>query len=1097
MLELFRKYFPISSLLSSGGILLIALCLTSCSSQHEFPEEITDQLPSEVDYNYHIKPILSDRCYKCHGPDANARKADLRLDLPEFALNTQLQNGGYAFVGKKPGKSHALKRIFSEDLETIMPPPESNLYLSEYEKALITKWVEQGAEFKKHWSFITPQKAIIPEGYSNPIDYFIERKLEEKGLKIAGKAEPEQLFRRINFDLTGLPPSVKTINQFLSDDSELKYETAIDTLLSNKHYGERMALDWLDLARYADSHGYQDDGMRNTWPWRQWVIKAFNNNLSYDQFLTWQLAGDLLPDPSQDQLIATCFNRNHPQTQEGGVVDEEYRVEYVADRTNTVGKGIMGLTFRCARCHDHKYDPISQKEYYQFFAFFNNNEETGIVPYNGEASPTITLIDDDTQKQIDNYTRQIDSLQKEALPEKFLNDLTAFINQKSIQSDSKSLLAEFDFEMEEEINVNEIYLDNLPVPKREKTDKTTFAYFNKSKNKLDANIWGHEDERPKFVEGKFGKGLHFGGDGGIRFNRDLDLDRQDMFSVSIWINPDKPGISGPIFGNSNGDFEGYRGWICKINKDNTLTVQFNHVWPDNAIDLLTLDTIAANTWTHIAMTYDGSSKANGIKIFINGQVARRLTLKDNLSKSLLFGANKTNWSNYPFLIGIELRQSTSDIKMDELKVYKRTLTQTEVQRLFKTNSEGIPSEQFEKLSIEEQLSWYLSNRKNKRHAKLSDSIIALKARLNLLMTNQPDIMVMKERKNARPTFILDRGAYDAPTEKVSVQTPTHLPPFPETSDKNRLGIAQWLTQENHPLTARVYVNRLWALCFGRGLVETMEDFGNQGNLPTHPELLDHLAVMFVESGWDIKAMMKLILSSETYQQSSNPTSLARELDYQNNLYSRYPAHRLPAEFIRDQALKASGLLVDRVGGPSVYPYQPPGIWEALATRNATKYRQQSGDSLYRRSIYTVWKRSAPPPAMTNFDAPDRYLCTVRRQKTSTPLQALVLMNDVQFLEAGRKLGERMIKETGPFPEDRIQFAFKSLTGRKARVDEQQKLVELYDKEIEQFRNNQKKISEWLSAGESEIDLSLDQVELATCTVIAMTIMNFDEFVIKR
>lgn len=1079
------------------SILFLLILVASCNKDYEVTPEIENQLPEVVDYNYHIKPILSDRCFACHGPDEKARKANLRLDSPEGALKQKLKEGGFAFSPERPHKSAAFQRIISEDEKLVMPPPESNLYITEYEKALIAKWIEQGAQYKKHWSFIAPKKSKIPQEYSNPIDFFITQKLKEKGLSISAPASSEQLLRRISFDLTGLPPSVAEQNDFLNKKGEKKINDAITILLNNKHYGERLALDWMDLARYADSHGYQDDGMRNTWPWREWVIKAFNDNLPYNEFLTWQLAGDLLDNPTQDQLIATCFNRNHPQSQEGGVIDEEYRSEYVADRANTVGKGVMGLTFRCARCHDHKYDPISQKEYYQFYAFFNNIEEIGIAPYNGEASPTITLLDDQAKEKLQQLTNQLDSLTALNAPQNYIEDLKSFLQTQDLEPKPQSLIADFSFEFEKEVNVNDIYLDNLPKPKRQPSTQTTIAYFNNTKNKLDANIWGHKEVRPEFTEGKFGKGIRFRGDGGIRFNRDLDLDRQDEFSVSIWVKPEEKNSAGPIFGNFNGDSDGYRGWICKLNKNRTLNFQLNHLWPDNAIDILTKDTLVFNDWNHILMTYDGSSTADGLSVFVNGTEVQKVVLRDNLSKSLLHGKERNSWSNLPFLLGIELRESISGIVMDELKVWKKVISPFEVKSLLSTNKIHFTAEEFAALPEDQQMQWFLNNNKNKRSKDLADSIRSKRAQINYYLTNQPDVMVMKERQRIRPTFILDRGAYDAPGEKVKINTPKQLPEFSNDLPQNRLGLAQWLTQKEHPLTARVYVNRLWTLCFGKGLVETQEDFGNQGSLPTHPQLLDHLAVLFVESGWDIKAMLKLIVSSNTYQQSSIPSEDALEKDPLNQLYSRYPTHRLPAEFIRDQALKASGLLVPTIGGPSVFPYQPKGIWAALATRNAIVYQQQSGDSLYRRSIYTVWKRSSPPPSMLNFDAPDRYLCTVRRQKTSTPLQALVLMNDPQFLEAGRKLGERMMLEGGAEIKDQIEFGFRSLVGRFPRPEELESLTQLYQTEEEKFSAQPDVIAEWLSPGESEVNKNLDQIELATCTFVALTIMNFDEFVIKR
>jgi len=1019
-----------------------------------------------------------------------------------------LEHGGFAFVKGKPWKSEAVKRILHDDPEAVMPPPESNLSLSEKEKALIIKWVEQGAKWKEHWAFTKPEKKPLPEiadqmWPQNEIDYFVLKRLEAEGLEPAAQAGKTTWLRRVYLDLTGLPPREEEIDAFLADEDPRAFEKIVDRLLASPHYGERLALDWLDLARYADSHGYQDDGMRNTWPWRDWVIEAFNDNMPYDQFVTWQLAGDLMENPSKEQLLATCFNRNHPQTQEGGVVDEEYRVEYVADRTNTFGKAFLGLTMRCARCHDHKYDPISQKDYYSLFAFFNNNNDAGIVPYNGEASPTVILPSEEAEEQLQALSAQIDSLEKELLPEKYIQDFQSWLQETTkktiaFSEDAPELLADFDFEREEEVPVRTIYLDKKPRPKKYNSRKdSTIAYFNKAKQRLDANVWGHKDDRVVFVVGKNGKGIRFMGDAGIRFNRDLDFDRHQPFTLSIWVKLLKAVESGPIFGKTNGDFEGYRGWLCKLNDDGTLSFQFNHVWPDNCIDFQTIDTLPVGEWTHLALTYNGSSKAEGIEILINGKSPGLTLHKDNLRKSLLHGANETNWSNLPFLLGMELRKSIENMVMDELKVYNRQLSDLEIQCLFRGVDLINPRLQEADEKDDQLLKTYLLSGANKKYNERLKAITEIRKEENLLLTDQPAVMIMQERTIPRTTYMLDRGAYDAPTKPVDPETPIHLPAFSEELPKNRLGLSRWLTAPDNPLTARVVVNRLWAICFGKGIVETQEDFGSQGKLPSHPELLDWLAVDFMESGWDIKAFMKKLVLSATYRQSSVPSQDLSVKDPRNEWLSYYPPHRLPSELIRDNALAASGLLVREIGGPSVYPYQPKGIWKALATRNAIEYQQQQGDSLYRRSIYTIWKRSSPPPSMMSFDAPDRYSCTVRRQKTATPLQSLVLMNDPQFVEAARVLAERMLKATGEQIETKIQYAFKQLIGRSPRVEELDVLKSLYEEEVENFQKDEKRTDEWLSIGEYPVDESLDQVELASCTVVVSTIMNFEEFVIKR
>ncbi len=1091
--------------------IVVFTVFTSCKT--DLPVDVAKayaDLPETVDFNFHIRPILSDRCFKCHGPDEKARKAELRLDLEETAFAKLKSGTGFAFVHGKSHKSVAAARFLSDDPDFKMPPPESNLYLSAREKALIIKWIDQGAEWKKHWAFSPPLKVEIPKNKNadwanNEIDHFILNKIEEAELTPSEPASKETQLRRLTFDLTGLPPTLNEIDDFLADKSSNAYEKVVDRLLSSPQYGERMALDWLDLARYADTHGYQDDGMRNTWPYRDWVIDAFNKNMPYDQFVTEQLAGDLLPEPTQDQLIATCFNRNHPQTQEGGVVDEEYRVEYVADRTNTFGKAFLGLTMECARCHDHKYDPISQKEYYSLYAFFNNNNDTGIVPYNGEAAPTTILISDEVKGKLDKIRPKIDSLEKELLPQNFVADFEKWLqkaqkNPEKIAPEKVGLLAHFEFEYDKEIPVRLINLEKEQ-PKTVNTKDSTIAYFNSAKNKLDANIWGHKDEKALFVEGVKGNGVQFIGDAGIRFNRDLDFDRSQNFAVSIWVKTLKYGVKGPIFGKGNGDFEGSRGWICKLNEDGTLTFQFNHVWPDNCIDIQTIDTLKVGEWTNIILNYNGNSKASGIQIYLNGKKPAQKLRKDNLQKSILHGTKKSNWFNHPFLIGIESTKSIEGIVMDEMKIFDRQLSVIEIESLnsnqngllnFLKTTNGILSE----IQKKEILETYLFARFNKDYNKTLNEITALRQEENLLMTDSPEIMVMKERDEPRATFVLERGAYDAPVEQVATNTPKSLLPFPEEFPRNRFGLAKWLTDKNNPLTSRVVVNRLWAMLFGRGFVETQEDFGSQGNLPSHPELLDWLAVDFMENGWDIKAFIKKVVLSSTYRQSSFQSEKTKEIDPQNLLYSHYPAHRFSAEIIRDQALASSGLLVKKIGGPSVYPYQPDGIWAALATRNDIKYRQQQGDSLYRRSIYTVWKRSAPPPSMLSFDAPDRYFCLVRRQKTTTPLQSLVLMNDPQFVEAARLLGERMMKEAERDATTQISFAFKVLTSRNPQKTELEILENLYEEQFKVFEKDGKKTKEWLSTGEYPVDKSLDKTKLATCAFVASTIMNFDEFVIK-
>ncbi len=727
------------------------------------------KLPDTIDYIFDVKPILSDRCYLCHGPDGGTREAGLRLDTKE---------GAYAAIGEHldrhaivPGDKDASRLVFkinNPDPEQIMPPISSNLSLTNYEKRVLTKWIEQGAIWKDHWAFTPPIKKEIPkvsnlDWANNNIDLFILRKLEAKGQKPSEKASKEKLIRRVYFDFIGLPPSVQDVDDFLKDEDENAYEKVVDKLLASKAYGERMTSNWLDVARYADTHGYQDDLERVMWPWRDWVINAFNKNLPYDDFIKWQIAGDLLPNATLEQIVATGFNRNHKITQEGGVIDEEYRVEYVMDRTNTTATALLGLTMECARCHDHKYDPISQKEFYSFYGFFNKVKEKGRIEYGEIPEPNIKI----TAKEVE--------------------ESLAFIN--------------------------------------------------------------------------------------------------------------KP-----------------------------------------------------------------------------------------------------------------------------------------------------------------------------------DSIQEVK------------LMVMKDDAPERKTFILKRGVYDAPTKEVSVGTPNAVLPFSETFSKNRLGLVEWLFNENNALTARVAINRIWQQIYGIGIVSTVDDFGNQGALPTHPELLDWLAVTFRDEGWDIKKMIKMMAMSSTYQQSSKVSPELLEIDPDNLLLARSSRSKLTAEMIRDNALAVSGLLVNKIGGPSVKPYQPEGLWaETTSGQGLTKYIMDTGESKYRRSLYTFWKRTVPPPSMITFDAASRDLCSVKRQKTSTPLQALVMLNDPQLIEASSHLAEQMLNNKQWNDTDRIKNIFRAITSRSPKEEEVNSLLKYLESSKEAFET---------SKIDGNVEIDSPNKERYAYTILTSLIFNLDEAIVK-
>lgn len=1108
-----------------------AAMLSACGGSIDLPQDVqkaATALPEKLDYNLHVKPILSDRCFACHGPDKNKQKADLRLDIADEAYDKECKSGLKAIVKGNPAQSDLVHRILSEDPEYVMPEPSTHLTLSAEEKATLIKWIEQGAEYKPHWSFVAPTKPTIPEvkntaWIKNDIDRFILRKLEDKYLIPQSEAKKTTLLRRVYLDLIGLPPTAEQVEAFLRDNSPNAYEKVVNQLLQNPHFGEHHAVDWLDVARYADTHGYQDDGLRTMWPYRDWVIKSFNRNLAFDRFVTWQLAGDMLPNPQREHLIATAFNRNHQQSQEGGIVPQEYFVEYIADRTNTFGKAFLGLTVECARCHDHKYDPISQKDYYSLYAFFNNINEYGQIPYNGEPSPTITLPKPEADKQLRFIKEKLSEISSNR--EKEATAIRQRFEQWVAKADKAPVISP------QSALVIDVPFDSMdPRMAGEKKDKRRPIFKNLANDTLHLETNGDLDFLPIRIKSPRGKGVRLVGESFMQM-RGINgwgqykevptisgfFERNQPFTVGLWVGVIDPKFKGPLFNRNLGPFNGFRGYECERLEDGHLAFRISNVWPDNAIDFETDYVLKPNRWVHITMTYDGSSKANGLKIYINGKRATGRVMSDGLRESILWGKNHTNWgAGAPnFSIGQRHDYNYKGYAVDELKVFARELTPLEIhsvigQKDFIKTALRTPAEKRTDFQNESLFEYFVTNIDSENQKLLAERKQLLKEETDIL-NKEIDVMVMRERKYQRKAYILKRGAYDAQDEEVSADTPNQFFKIPKELPRNRLGLAKWLIHQENPLFARVMVNRMWQRYFGKGLVVSAEDFGNQGDLPTHLELLDYLAVKFRESGWNYKALQKYIVMSATYRQSSICDEKLRELDPNNLLYARGPSYRISAEQVRDAALVASGLFNARIGGPSVRPYQPDGIWEALATRNAVQYVQNHGDTLYRRSMYTIWKRSSPPPMMLNFDASERHFCSVRRQKTSTPLQALVTLNDPQFVEAARVLAQKSLQ----FTVDSLQlmnsvdnkpqtvnskplnYIFTSLTSRPPRQSELEAMTQLYQEEYQDFLKNPKRADELLKVGEYPIDKSLNKNELAAMTIVASTIMNFDEFVIKR
>ena len=1070
----------------SLSLFLLPACFCLCSCGPDLPKDVQQaykELPKEIDYNRMVKPILSDKCFTCHGPDRAKIKAGLRLDMAESAYGELPESPGKVAIDPgSPEGSELFYRILSRDPQYKMPLPESHLQLSAREKAILVKWIEKGAVYKPHWAFVKPVKSTVPDVENshwtvrNPIDHFILNRLAQEKMQPAPEASKELLLRRVSLDLTGLPPTLQELNAFVLDKSPDAYEKQVDRLLNSPHYGEKMATDWLDLARYADSHGYTVDRIRDMSPYRDWVINSFNRNMHYDQFVQWQLAGDLMPHPTRDMIIATAFNRNHPQNMEGGIIEQEFQTEYVVDRTNTFGQAFIGLSIGCARCHDHKFDPITQKNYYQLFSFFNNVREAGQISWD-DATPTPTLMLPTAEKEkivqfmqanVGAEEKKLDQTKKEADQafEKWIRD-GDYEKLSGEMIPASGLRAVYNFDKAK-------LVDALN-PRQTGTMKRESG----------------PGESPIYVSRDKGKALLLNGDSWLDLDTTGVFRRSEPFSIGIWVSIPKELKEGVIFHKGISErLYNYRGYHLYL-KDDKLELNMSHTAPSNAITKMTKDNIPRDQWIQLTVTYDGSSKAKGFRLFMNGKEMVMETVVDQLTKDILLQEQKQpglqigGWSR-----GLGFKGG----KADDITVYNRELTPYEIQILAaKTSWASIGHKKRNDLdaaSLAILKDYYLSA-VYPPAIKERQELKQLRTALADSIENIPELMVMQEMPKPKITHLLKRGNYDAPGEQVFPNTPEAIFPFPSTLPKNRYGLAQWVTDENNPLTARVEANRLWQNFFGVGLVKTAEDFGNQGEMPSHPELLDWLAVSFRESGWDIKKLNKLIVMSATYRQDSRVSKDVREKDPENRLLSHGPAFRMSAEMIRDNALTASGLLNPKIGGKSIRPYQPPGLWEI----NSATYVPDSGAAVYRRSIYVIVKRSVPNPTLSTFDAPSRSYCVVRRQSTNTPLQALVTLNDPTFLEACKVLGEQMTKAGDT--REALKSIYQKLTAQEPSETELDLLAGLQQKEQTKFKAHPEKASGWLHAGQYKIDDTLDPARVAADAVVANTILNSDATLTKR
>jgi hypothetical protein len=1021
--------------------------------------------PSQIVFSRDILPILSENCFLCHGPDKTMRKAKLRLDIKDGAMRV--------IVPGKGADSELIQRITATDPHELMPPPKSSRKLTPAQKELLRRWIDQGAPWGKHWAYETLQRPELPAVKNsswcrNDIDRFILARLEKEGLKPAAEASRETLIRRVTLDLTGLPPTLKELDAFLADRSPDAYEKVVDRLLASERYGERMAMDWLDGARFADTNGFQNDFERSMWPWRDWVIGAFNSNIPFDRFVIEQIAGDMLPGATLEQKIATGFNRNNRTVTEAGSIDEEWHVENIVDRIETTTMVFLGLTMGCARCHDHKYDPITQKEFYRFFAFFNGNNEKGVyTEQRGNMPPLVSVpsaADKARLKQFDVAIAGADMAVREksasvaAAQEKW--------EQQELARPAASVagpLVRFPLD-------GRLAIVGANDAKGERLCKATV--------------------KPNWVAGPFGKVLMLDGkmESFLDAGDAVRLERTDKFSYGGWV---KPQGDGAIFSRMD-DTAAYRGFDLLVS-NGKVDVHMVNTWPANALKVSTKESLPADTWSHVLFTHDGSGKAKGVSIYINGRSVPLHVHNDTLSSSIA--------TPEPLRLG--RRSASIPLKgtLTDIRFYGRVLSTGEVQTLVQQSWLAVlklaPAQRT--AEMKEVLSGFFRRNFATGVHEAEQLLTKLRQDKAEYEKKVPTAMVMAELPKPRPTYLLKRGRYDMgdKSQKLEPGVPGCLPPIPQGLPNNRLGLARWLADPANPLTARVAVNRFWQHYFGTGLVKTAENFGVQGEAPSHPDLLDWLAAEFVRGGWNMKSLQKLIVTSAGYRQSSIATPELLKKDPDNRLLARGPRLRLPAEVVRDNALAISGLLVEKIGGPSVKPYQPAGLWDELAGGAASKYVQDKGADLYRRSLYIYRKRTVPHPALSTFDAPSREVCQVKRQRTDTPLQALALLNDVAYVEAARALAQCMLTEGGTSGEQRLTYAFRRATARRPSSAELLVLARALDRYLRFYRVDPKLAQQLVRHGEAPMSGKMDTVELAAYSSTASIILNLDETITKE
>ncbi len=1030
---------------------------------------------NKIEFNRDIRPILSQNCFACHGADSASRKAGLRLDHFEDAIAPR-KDVMPAVTPGKPEASELVRRIFTTDPDDQMPPPESHKTLSAEQKDLLKRWIADGAQYQPHWALLAPQRPTPPKVKNrkwvrNPIDNFVLARLEAEKLKPAPEADRRTLARRASLDLTGLPPTPEEVEQFVKDKSPNAYEKFVDRKLASPQWGEHRGRYWLDAARYGDTHGIHIDNYREMWAYRDWVIKAFNRNQPFDQFTVEQLAGDLLPNFTVDQEIATGFNRCNITTSEGGAIDEEYLVLYARDRTETTSAVWLGLTTGCAVCHDHKFDPISQKDFYSLSAFFNNTTQKAMDGNVKNTPPVVSVpLEEDRAKW---------------------ETLSPRIKESEKQIAKRRETAQADFESWLPTTSPKVFSTRMP------SDQPLLrALLNDSKtNIFKIEVRGEKRELPRTTNTLFQAGIlaskaYVTSTSAVPQIADVgDFEKDQKFSYGAWVYLAK-GRDGSLVSRMD-DTNSFRGWDFWIEGGKPGTHIISK-WPEDGLKVVANRAIEAKRWTHVFVTYDGSAKASGVKIYIDGEAQEVAVQTDKLQNTIR--------TSIPLKIGQRNTTSLLDTAgIQDLRIYERTLKPEEIKALARDS----------------RMAYLLSKPPEKRDKKITDELYngwlenfdpkfqEAKAALAAVEKEGADIKVrasithvMHERDTMGEAYLLSRGEYDKRKDKVAPNTPAALPPMPADLPRNRLGFAKWLLRPENPLTSRVTVNRFWQEVFGTGIVRTTGDLGVSGEMPSHQDLLDWMAVEFRESGWDVKNFYKMLVTSATYRQAATVTPEKLEKDTSNRLLSRGPRYRMDAEMVRDCALATSGLLVPKIGGPSVKPYQPDNVWEAVAMpgSDTRDYKRDSGEKLYRRSLYTFWKRAAPPALMDIFNAPSRETCTVRRERTNTPLQALATLNDIQFVEAARKLAELALKEAKE--EERLNFMARRLLSRPLQPEERKLVGSVFKDLLAHYQSDSKNAEALIAVGESKADPSLDKPMLAAYTMVANELMNMDEVLNK-